>query len=276
MGSGGSTEAGNQPHDGGSKQQRADPRGNQGREGQRTARSDSPVNNNTPRNAKTKFIIKKDTNSDITNDLDMDSSWKKDSMQNNNQEMKNNEYNKKQNIQHSVLPPRLPTPPEDLPETYAQKKFREQYRQTELLRQKTIYRDPEEWELPEKRPKINKTLVRTWNTECRNLGPQFSNYAADEYKIKRVQIPTLQGRGSVESFDVSKFKAANASSQVQKREIFSMTPDYTKQNRHTDLADDLYQTPSLQKQKSIPKYDVSEEELMADIEKQPPEQQAAC
>lgn len=150
MGSGGSTEAGNQPHDGGSKQQRADPRGNQGREGQRTARSDSPVNNNTPRNAKTKFIIKKDTNSDITNDLDMDSSWKKDSMQNNNQEMKNNEYNKKQNIQHSVLPPRLPTPPEDLPETYAQKKFREQYRQTELLRQKTIYRDPEEWELPEK------------------------------------------------------------------------------------------------------------------------------
>lgn len=150
MGSGGSTEAGNQPHDGGSKQQRADPRGNQGREGQRTARSDSPVNNNTPRNAKTKFIIKKDTNSDITNDLDMDSSWKKDSMQNNNQEMKNNEYNKKQNIQHSVLPPRLPTPPEDLPETYAQKKFREQYRQTELIRQKTIYRDPEEWELPEK------------------------------------------------------------------------------------------------------------------------------
>lgn len=150
MGSGGSTEAGNQPHDGGSKQQRADPRGNQGREGQRTARSDSPVNNNTPRNAKTKFIIKKDTNSDITNDLDMDSSWKKDSMQNNNQEMKNNEYNKKQNIQHGVLPPRLPTPPEDLPETYAQKKFREQYRQTELLRQKTIYRDPEEWELPEK------------------------------------------------------------------------------------------------------------------------------
>lgn len=150
MGSGGSTEAGNQPHDGGSKQQRADPRGNQGREGQRTARSDSPVNNNTPRNAKTKFIVKTDTNSDITNDLDMDSSWKKDSMQNNNQEMKNNEYNKKQNIQHSVLPPRLPTPPEDLPETYAQKKFREQYRQTELLRQKTIYRDPEEWELPEK------------------------------------------------------------------------------------------------------------------------------
>lgn len=225
MGSGGSTEAGNQPRDGGSKQQRADPRGNQGREAQRTARSDSPVNNNTPRNAKTKFIIKKDTNSDIMNDLDMDSNWKKDSIQNNNQEMKNNEYNNKQNIQHSVLPPRLPTPPEDLPETYAQKKFREQYRQTELLRQKTIYRDPEEWELPEK-------------------------------------------RGSVESFDVSKFKAANASSQAQKREIFSMTPDYTKQNRHTDLADDLYQTPSLQKQKSIPKYDVSEEELMADIEKQ--------
>lgn len=80
--------------------------------------------------------------------------------------------------------------------------------------------------------------------------------------------PPSSSRGSVESFDVSKFKAANASSQAQKREIFSMTPDYTKQNRHTDLADDLYQTPSLQKQKSIPKYDVSEEELMADIEKQ--------
>lgn len=159
MGSGGSTEAGNQSRDGGSKQQRADPRGNQGREGQRTARSDSPVNNNTPRNAKTKFIIKKDTNSDIMKDLDMDSNWKKDSIQNNNQEMKNNEYNNKQNIQHSVLPPRLPTPPEDLPETYAQRKFREQYRQTELLRQKTIYRDPEEWELPEKVSAPRTTLL---------------------------------------------------------------------------------------------------------------------
>lgn len=42
-----------------------------------------------------KFIIKKDMNSDIMNDLDMDFSWKKDLMQNNNQEMKNNEYNKK-------------------------------------------------------------------------------------------------------------------------------------------------------------------------------------
>lgn len=42
-----------------------------------------------------KFIIKKDMNSDIMNDLDMDFSWKKDFMQNNNQEMKNNEYNKK-------------------------------------------------------------------------------------------------------------------------------------------------------------------------------------
>lgn len=42
-----------------------------------------------------KFIIKMDMNSDIMNDLDMDFSWKKDFMQNNNQEIKNNEYNKK-------------------------------------------------------------------------------------------------------------------------------------------------------------------------------------
>lgn len=42
-----------------------------------------------------KFIIKMDMNSDIMNDLDMDFSWKKDFIQNNNQEMKNNEYNKK-------------------------------------------------------------------------------------------------------------------------------------------------------------------------------------
>lgn len=42
-----------------------------------------------------KFIIKMDMNSDIMNDLDMDFSWNKDFMQNNNQEMKNNEYNKK-------------------------------------------------------------------------------------------------------------------------------------------------------------------------------------
>ncbi|XP_022310068.2 uncharacterized protein LOC111115576 isoform X2 [Crassostrea virginica] len=219
MGSGGSTEAtGKQPGGGAS----TDPKRQQGGEKVRTVRSDSPVNNNTPRNAKTKFIIKKDpVSSDVTNDLDVyGSSWNQP--ENNNQEKTNNDYNSKK---HGTLPPRLPTPPEDLPETYAQRQFREQYRQTELLRQKTIYRDPDEWDVPEKRE-------------------------------------------SVGSFDVSKFKAANANTQVQKREIFSMTPDYTKHNRQTDIADDLYQSPSLQKQKSIPKYDVSEEELMADIEKQ--------
>ena len=144
MGSGGSTEAtGKQPGGGAS----TDPKRQQGGERVRTVRSDSPVNNNTPRNAKTKFIIKKDpVSSDVTNDLDVyGSSWNQP--ENNNQEKKNNDYNSKQ---HGTLPPRLPTPPEDLPETYAQRQFREQYRQTELLRQKTIYRDPDEWDVPEK------------------------------------------------------------------------------------------------------------------------------
>ncbi|XP_061166909.1 uncharacterized protein LOC133175810 isoform X1 [Saccostrea echinata] len=226
MGSGGSTEAVKQPEKGGSVQ-RNEPRRDVGGEGQNNlrVRSDSPVNNNTPRNAKTKFIVKKDDSVDLTNDLNLDSYWNNDSkaFSNNNQEKQYNDYNSKQK---NSLPPRLPSPPvEDLPETYAQRGFREQYRPNDLLRQKTIYRDPEEWELPEKRE-------------------------------------------SVGSFDVSKFQAANANVQSQqKRDIFTMTPDYTKNTRQTDSADDLYRTPTYQKQKSVPKYDISEEELMADIEK---------
>ena len=105
MGSGGSTEAtGKQPGGGAS----TDPKRQQGGEKVRTVRSDSPVNNNTPRNAKTKFIIKKDpVSSDVTNDLDVyGSSWNQP--ENNNQEKTNNDYNSKQ---HGTLPPRLPTPP---------------------------------------------------------------------------------------------------------------------------------------------------------------------
>jgi hypothetical protein len=149
MGAGGSAEAGNEPQGGGSGQ-RNDPREPRREERKsRPVRSDSPVNENTPRNAKTKFIIKKD-DSDVTNELNLDSSWKQDSktFENNNQEKQYNDYNRKNN---SVLPPRLPTPPqENYPETYAQKGFREQYRASDFMRQKTIYRDPDEWGVLEK------------------------------------------------------------------------------------------------------------------------------
>ncbi|VDI61987.1 Hypothetical predicted protein, partial [Mytilus galloprovincialis] len=61
-----------------------------------------------------------------------------------------------------------PEPPKgDYPETYAQKLQREQYTQQQLLRQKTIYRNPDEWEIDQvsqqsfdvsKFKEVNKTL----------------------------------------------------------------------------------------------------------------------
>lgn len=144
MGAGGSAEVGKESQGGGSVQRNEHRDTRREEIKSRTVRSDSPVNNNTPRNAKTKFIIKKDESSDLTNE----SSWRTDSYENNNQEKQYNNYNRKNN---TVLPPRLPTPPEEnYPETYAQRGFREQYRPTDYIRQKTIYRDPDEWEVPEK------------------------------------------------------------------------------------------------------------------------------
>ncbi|KAK3087505.1 hypothetical protein FSP39_006749 [Pinctada imbricata] len=113
------------------------------------------------------------------------------------------------------------------PESYAQRNLRQQYTKNEqLLRQKTIYRDPDEWQMD------------------------------DEV--------------SIGSFDVSKFKQANKGAET-KKDMFAMTPDYTTRpmiSSHDNAADHFYEPPRVQKQTSVPKYDITEEELMADIEKE--------
>ncbi|CAC5371207.1 unnamed protein product [Mytilus coruscus] len=113
-----------------------------------------------------------------------------------------------------------PEPPKgDYPETYAQKLQREQYTQQQLLRQKTIYRNPDEWEID--------------------------------------QV-------SQQSFDVSKFKEVNKT--MPKTDIFGPVSnnDYSFGNHMDD--DSYYKTMNNNRKKSIPRYDVTEEELMNDIE----------
>lgn len=44
---------------------------------------------------------------------------------------------------------------EEYPETYAQRTARQQYTRNDLLRQKTIYRDPKDWEIEEKEVNSN-------------------------------------------------------------------------------------------------------------------------
>ncbi|CAG2233676.1 myb-like protein X isoform X2 [Mytilus edulis] len=112
-----------------------------------------------------------------------------------------------------------PEPPKgDYPETYAQKLQREQYTQQQLLRQKTIYRNPDEWEID--------------------------------------QV-------SQQSFDVSKFKEVNKT--LPKTDIFGPVSnnDYSFGNVDDD---NYYRTTNNNRKKSIPRYDVSEEDLMNDIE----------
>lgn len=135
-----------------------------------------------------------------------------------------------------------PQPPkDDYPETYAQKMQREQYKSEKLLRQKTIYRDPKEWEVD----KLNTTQTDT-----------VSNFYTNEIEIT--------SKVSQKSFDVSKFKEANKT--IPKTDIFGplSNNDYSYQNHEDDGMD--YTPNHYGRKKSVPKYDVTEEELMADIE----------
>ncbi|XP_069106301.1 probable WRKY transcription factor protein 1 isoform X2 [Argopecten irradians] len=122
---------------------------------------------------------------------------------------------------------------EEYPETYAQRNAREQYKRHDLLRQKTIYRDPKDWEPEEKKP------------------PEEEQNEAGE-------------------FDVSKFRAANKTAPPQRRDIFDMTPDpYTSRHGYDDMHDpDSYYDQNRQTvPRQTPVYDKTEEDLMADIEK---------
>ncbi|XP_052086207.1 glycosyltransferase-like protein gnt14 isoform X2 [Mytilus californianus] len=135
---------------------------------------------------------------------------------------KNSTGNKNTNINSNgkVKTWQPPEPPKgDYPETYAQKLQREQYTQQQLLRQKTIYRNPDEWEID--------------------------------------QV-------SQQSFDVSKFKEVNKT--MPKTDIFGPVSnnDYSFGNHMDD--DTHYKTTNYNRKKSIPRYDVTEEELMNDIE----------
>ncbi|KAL4217709.1 hypothetical protein ACF0H5_022450 [Mactra antiquata] len=118
------------------------------------------------------------------------------------------------------------------PETYAQRLQRQQYKNepTGLIRQKTIYRNPDEWEIDE---------------------------------------------NEVDNFDVSKFKQANfqktggyteQNAQVNS-EIYSPSgPESNTQfNRHENYEMDRLE---MERKKSLPRYDISEEALLDEIEKE--------
>ncbi|XP_052250954.1 protein kinase 4-like [Dreissena polymorpha] len=131
-----------------------------------------------------------------------------------------NQYN--QRVQQRTI---QPNDDGHYPETYAQRLQREQYKhQPEgLLRQKTIYRNPQEWEIEENK---------------------------------------------VESFDVSRFKQANVLKNPQPMQsntddIFS--PPDVPSNGHPPREDFSYR---LEKKKSLPHYDTTEEALLAEIEKE--------
>ncbi|WAR16345.1 hypothetical protein MAR_030939 [Mya arenaria] len=104
------------------------------------------------------------------------------------------------------------------PETYAQRLQREQYKHEPrlgLARQKTIYRNPEEWEIQEK---------------------------------------------EVENFDVSRFKQAN----VHKAPPVQSDVDDIYSPR--EPSEPVMYSSSIERQKSLPHYDTSEEMLLAEIE----------
>lgn len=131
-----------------------------------------------------------------------------------------NSYRAKQNAQANK-------PTEYFPETYAQRLQREQYAKTQqgLFRQKTIYRNPDEWEVDE----------------------------------------------NEDSFDVSKFKEANVVKPPENpvnRDIFS-PPDVTvKTNGYQSKTDGYYNQNNNQRKENLPRYDTSEEALLAEIEQE--------
>lgn len=131
-----------------------------------------------------------------------------------------NSYRAKQNAQAN-------RPTEYFPETYAQRLQREQYAKTQqgLFRQKTIYRNPDEWEVDE----------------------------------------------NEDSFDVSKFKEANVVKPPENpvnRDIFSPPDSTVKTNGYQTKTDGYYNQNNNQRKENLPRYDTSEEALLAEIEQE--------
>ncbi|XP_045182573.2 uncharacterized protein LOC123541221 isoform X2 [Mercenaria mercenaria] len=117
------------------------------------------------------------------------------------------------------------------PETYAQRLQREQYRNQPqgILRQKTIYRNPEEWEVDE-----NET----------------ESFDVSKFKEANVhQKHTPEENTMLDS------------------DIFSPEVPETKERRMAPDPDNYYFQPNA-KQKSLPHYDTSEEALLDEIEKE--------
>lgn len=132
-------------------------------------------------------------------------------------------------IQQQASPPKPPTA--DYPETYAQRKQREQYtlNQQLLLRQKTIYRNPHEWQ---------------------------DENAEESY---------------TGGFDASKFRKANQGSLNARDTIFTTSKpgvetSYLHDQRELDEMDI---TPRHNHQnKEMPVYNASEQDLMASLERE--------
>ncbi|XP_060601041.1 uncharacterized protein LOC132754430 isoform X2 [Ruditapes philippinarum] len=118
------------------------------------------------------------------------------------------------------------------PETYAQRLQREQYRNQPqgILRQKTIYRNPDEWEVDE-----NET---------------------QSFDVSKFKQANVNQRNDTEE------------DTMLSNDIF--TPEDTEVNEHRRMAPDpesYYFQPN-QKKKSLPHYDTSEEALLDEIEKE--------
>ena len=88
----------------------------------------------------------------VQNELDLDSNWNYPNTIANNTPKKtvyrgnhaNNNWNNNNNSRNTI--PQEQEQEMHYPETYAQKNLREHYTKTGLLRQKTIYKDPDEWD----------------------------------------------------------------------------------------------------------------------------------
>ncbi|XP_046546011.1 uncharacterized protein LOC124256110 isoform X2 [Haliotis rubra] len=116
------------------------------------------------------------------------------------------------------------------PETYAQRHTRQQYTfgQDRLIREKTIYRNPDEWVVDEEK---------------------------EEEKMTK-------------GFDASKFRAANQGKPVREKDIFSTqeefeTPRYLRSSEPVEQQPTtVSQKPT---PKELPKYNKEEEDLMAQL-----------
>ncbi|XP_067667079.1 uncharacterized protein [Haliotis asinina] len=116
------------------------------------------------------------------------------------------------------------------PETYAQRHTREQYTfgQDRLIREKTIYRNPDEWIVDEEK---------------------------EEEKMTK-------------GFDASRFRAANQGKPAREKDIFSTTQDEFETPRYLRSSEPVEKPTTVSQKptpRELPKYNKEEEDLMAQL-----------